>query len=292
MAARSLRHLIRDATLARSHRARAGALATGALALGAALLGWRPAIAPVAQMAGASVYSAATIERGRLLAAAGNCAGCHTAAGGRPNAGGRGLATPFGTVYSTNLTPDAETGIGQWSFSAFQRALREGIARDGRHLYPAFPYTAFAKIGDADLTALYAWLMAQPPERSEVPATQLAFPFNLRPLLAGWNALFHDPRPWQPDPGRSPEWNRGAYLAQGLGHCGACHTPRNALGAEQGGAAWLSGAMVDGWEAPALTGLSKALAPWDAAALYSYLRHGHSPEHGSAAGPMALVSCH
>ncbi|MCW5235648.1 molybdopterin-dependent oxidoreductase [Verminephrobacter eiseniae] len=274
---------------ARSHRARAGALATGALALGAALLGWRPAIAPVAQMAGASVYSAATIERGRLLAAAGNCEGCHTAPGGRPNAGGRGLATPFGTVYSTNLTPDAETGIGQWSFSAFQRALREGIARDGRHLYPAFPYTAFAKIDDADLTALYAWLMAQPPERAEVPATQLAFPFNLRPLLAGWNALFHDPRPWQPDPGRSPEWNRGAYLAQGLGHCGACHTPRNALGAEQGGAAWLSGAMVDGWEAPALTGLSKAPVPWDAAAFYGYLRHGHSPQHGSAAGPMAPV---
>lgn len=269
---------------------RALALVAGGLAMGAALLGWRPAIAPVAQTAGgASVYNAATIERGRLVAAAGDCVVCHTAAGGTPNAGGRAMDTPFGTVYTTNLTPDAETGIGQWSFSAFQRAMREGISRDGKHLYPAFPYTSFAKMGDDDLTALYAWLMAQPPVRAEVPATQLAFPFSVRPLMAGWNALFHDATPWKPDPTRPPEWNRGAYLVQGAGHCGACHTPRNALGAEMGGAAFLSGAQVDGWEAPALTGLSKAPVPWTADALYSYLRKGHSPQHGAASGPMAPV---
>jgi len=273
----------------RSPWARAGALAAGVLAMGAALLGWRPSIAPVAQTAGASVYNAATIERGRLLAAAGDCAVCHTAPGGTTNAGGRGMATPFGTVYTTNLTPDAETGIGQWSFSAFQRAMREGISRDGRHLYPAFPYTAFAKMNDDDLTALYAYLMAQPAVRAEVPATALAFPFSLRPLMAGWNALFHDATPWKPDPERAPEWNRGAYLVQGVGHCGACHTPRNALGAEKGGTAFLSGALIDGWEAPALTALSKAPVPWSAESLYGYLRHGHSPQHGSASGPMAPV---
>jgi nicotinate dehydrogenase subunit B len=274
---------------ARSPWARALALAAGGLAMGAALLGWRPAIAPVAQSAGASVYNAATIERGRLVAAAGDCVVCHTAPGGTPNAGGRAMDTPFGTIFTTNLTPDAETGIGQWSFSAFQRAMREGISRDGKHLYPAFPYTSFAKMGDDDLTALYAWLMAQPPVRAEVPKTQLAFPFSVRPLMAGWNALFHDATPWKPDPARPPEWNRGAYLVQGAGHCGACHTPRNAFGAELGGAAFLSGALVDGWEAPALTGLSKAPVPWSADALYSYLRKGHSPEHGSASGPMAPV---
>ena len=274
----------------RSLWARAGALAAGSLALGAALLGWRPAIAPVVQTAGgAAVYNAATIERGRLLAAAGDCVVCHTAPGGVPNTGGRAMDTPFGTVYTTNLTPDAETGIGQWSFSAFQRAMREGISRDGKHLYPAFPYTAFAKMGDDDLTALYAYLMAQPAVRADVPKTDLAFPFSVRPLMAGWNALFHDATPYQPDPTRPPEWNRGAYLVQGVGHCGACHTPRNALGAEQGGAAFLSGALVDGWEAPALTALSKSPVPWSAESLYSYLRHGHSAQHGSAAGPMAPV---
>lgn len=270
--------------------ARALALVAGGVAVGAALLGWRPSIAPVAQTTGgAAVYNAATIERGRLLAAAGDCVVCHTAPGGTPNTGGRAMDTPFGKVYTTNLTPDAETGIGQWSFSAFQRAMREGISRDGRHLYPAFPYTAFAKMSDDDLTALYAYLMAQPAVRAEVPATQLAFPFSVRPLMAGWNALFHDATPFKPDPARPPEWNRGAYLVQGVGHCGACHTPRNALGAEQGGAAFLSGALVDGWEAPALTALSQAPVPWSAESLYSYLRHGHSAQHGSASGPMAPV---
>ncbi|WP_298213347.1 molybdopterin cofactor-binding domain-containing protein [Acidovorax sp.] len=273
----------------RSPWARTLALVAGGLAMGAALLGWRPSIAPVAQTAGASVYNAATIERGRQLAVAGDCVVCHTAPGGTPNAGGRGMPTPFGTIYTTNLTPDAETGIGQWSFSAFQRAMREGISRDGKHLYPAFPYTSFTKMSDDDLTALYAYLMAQPAVRAKVPTTQLAFPFSVRPLMAGWNALFHDATPWTPDPTRPPEWNRGAYLVQGVGHCGACHTPRNALGAEQGGAAFLSGAFIDGWEAPALTGLAKAPVPWSAESLYRYLRHGHSAQHGSASGPMAPV---
>ncbi|MDR7149872.1 nicotinate dehydrogenase subunit B [Hydrogenophaga palleronii] len=272
----------------RSGWARVLALAAGSLGVGAALLGWRPAIAPVAP-ASASVYTAATIERGRVLAAAGDCVVCHTTPGGVPNAGGRGMATPFGTIYTTNLTPDPDTGIGRWSFSAFQRAMREGVSRDGRHLYPAFPYTAFARLSDDDLTALYAYLMSQPAVAAAPPSTDLAFPFNQRALMAGWNALFHDPRPYQPDPSQTVEWNRGAYLVNGVGHCGACHTPRNGLGAEQGGRAYLSGAVVDGWEAPALTALNKAPVPWSIDALYRYLRSGHSRHHGMATGPMAPV---
>jgi nicotinate dehydrogenase subunit B len=267
--------------------ATSAALIVGGIGVVAGLLGWRSAIAPVALTA--PVYSEATIERGRVLAALGDCAVCHTAPGGAPNAGGRAMATPFGTLYTTNLTPDAETGLGRWSFSAFQRAMREGISRDGHHLYPAFPYTAFAKTSDDDLQALYAYFMALPAVRAETPKDELKFPFSLRPLMAGWNALFHDPTPAQPVAVQSAEWNRGAYLVNGLGHCGACHTPRNALGAEQGGSAFLSGAMVDGWEAPPLTAASKSAMPWDAESLYRYLRQGHSPRHGIAGGPMAEV---
>jgi nicotinate dehydrogenase subunit B len=268
--------------------ARGGAVLASVFGIAAALLGWRPAIAPVAASS-TGIYTAATVERGRQLAAAGDCVVCHTTPGGVPNTGGLAMDTPFGKVVSTNITPDAETGIGLWSFSAFQRAMREGISRDGHHLYPAFPYTAFAKISDEDLTALYAYLMAQPAVRSEPPATQLAFPFSVRPLMAGWNALFHDAAPYQPDATQTVEWNRGAYLVNGLGHCGACHTPRNAFGAERGGKAFLSGAMVEGWEAPALTALSRAPVAWTSEQLYSYLRTGHSPQHGTAAGPMAPV---
>jgi len=272
----------------RSVWAKAAAVMAGAFGLGAALLGWRPAIAPVASTS-ASVYTAATIERGRVLAAAGDCIVCHTAPGGVPNAGGREMETPFGTVVTTNLTPDAATGIGAWSFSAFQRAMREGVSRDGKHLYPAFPYTAFTQTSDDDLTALYAYLMAQPAVSSKVPETKLAFPFNVRPLMALWNALYLAPGPVPAVAMRSAEWNRGAYLVNGLGHCGGCHTPRNALGAEQGGSGYLAGAMADGWEAPPLTSLSHAPVPWTESQLFNYLRFGHSAEHGVASGPMAPV---
>jgi len=268
--------------------ARAAALTAGVLGLGAAALGWRASIAPVAA-GSANVYTAEVIEKGRVLAAAGDCIVCHTAPGGVPNAGGRAMDTPFGTVYSTNLTPDMATGIGTWSFSAFQRAMREGVSRDGRHLYPAFPYTAFTQTTDADLTALYAYLMAQPAVASVVPETSLAFPFNLRPLLGLWNALFLTPGPVPAVATQSAAWNRGAYLVNGLGHCGGCHTERGALGAEREGTAYLGGAVVDGWEAPALNALSRAPVPWTEAELFNYLRHGHSAQHGSASGPMAPV---
>ena len=263
-----------------------GALAAGAVGVLVAALLPR-AIAPV--QLSQTGYSAELIERGRVLAALGDCMVCHTAPGGMEGAGGRAMHTPFGTVTTTNLSPDADTGLGCWSFSAFQRAMREGIGRDGRHLYPAFPYTSFAKMSDDDLQALYAYLMSRPAVHAPTPAAAMRFPFSLRPLMAGWNALHLNARPYQPDPTQSAEWNRGAYLVQGLGHCGACHTPRGALGAEQGGQAFLAGAMIDGWEAPALTALSKAAVPWNADALYRYLRHGHAPGHGSAGGPMAEV---
>jgi nicotinate dehydrogenase subunit B len=266
--------------------ATAAALCAAAIGIGAATLPWR-AIAPIARP-DASVYSAATIARGEQLAALGDCAVCHTSADGALNAGGRPLQTPFGTIYATNITPDVETGIGAWSYPAFERAMRQGIHRDGRHLYPAFPYTHFAKTTDADMQALYAYLMAQPAVRAETPPNALAFPFNQRPLMAGWNALFHNSATFQPDPAKSETWNRGAYLVEGLGHCSACHSPRNALGAEVPGA-HLAGGFAEGWEAPALTSLSRAPIPWSEDELYAYLRTGESRFHGVAAGPMAPV---
>ena len=256
------------------------------IAVGAAVLPWR-AIAPIAPP-DASVYSAATIARGKQLAALGDCAVCHTVTNGILNAGGRPIETPFGTIYSTNITPDAETGIGTWSYPAFERSMREGVHRDGRQLYPAFPYTHFSKTTDADLQALYAYLMAQAPVRTEMPNNTLTFPFNLRPLLAGWNALFHRPGLFQADATKSEVWNRGAYLVEGLGHCSACHSPRNAVGAEKQNA-YLAGGFAEGWEAPALTSLSQAPIPWSEDELYAYLRSGESRFHGTAAGPMAPV---
>jgi nicotinate dehydrogenase subunit B len=268
-----------------------GYLATalaGAVGMAATIVPWRPAYAPIARPDPA-VYSAATIERGRLVAAIGNCAGCHTAVDGGLNAGGLALDTPFGRVWSTNITPDADAGIGAWSYPAFERAMRQGISRDGHHLYPAHPYTDFTKASDADLQALYAYLMAQPAMASTPPKTELAFPYNLRPLMVVWNTLFLRPGSFSPDPARSEAWNRGAYLVEGLGHCGACHTPRNRLGAERGGPAHLAGAFAEGWEAPALTALSRAPIPWSEDELFAYLRTGTSRHHGVAAGPMAPV---
>jgi nicotinate dehydrogenase subunit B len=266
--------------------ASAAAMAAAVVSIAALALPWR-SIAPIARP-DPLAYSAATIAKGQQLAALGDCAVCHTQANGAINAGGRAIETPFGIIYSTNITPDPETGIGAWSYPAFERAMREGIHRDGKHLYPAFPYNHFAKTSDADLQALYAYLMAQPAVKSLSPETKLAFPFNLRPLMAGWNALFHSGATFAPDPAQSAAWNRGAYLVEGLGHCGACHSPRNALGAEKTDA-YLAGGVAEGWEAPPLTSLSQAPIPWSEDELFAYLRSGESRFHGVAAGPMAPV---
>ncbi len=266
-----------------------GALASGAAGWLTALAFAPQALAPIAPPA-ASSFAPALIERGRVLASAGACAVCHTTEHGVPNAGGRPIPTPFGTVYSTNITPDVQTGIGNWSPEAFRRAMREGVHRDGHRLYPAFPYTSFRHLGDDDIDALYAWLMSQTPVRARAPETRLAFPFNLRPLLGAWNALFVPRETWRPDPAQSAQYNRGAYLVNGIGHCGACHTPRNVFGAEHTAReALLAGGMAEGWEAPALNTLSNAPVPWTEDELFGYLRFGHASLHGVAAGPMAPV---
>ncbi|MCB8874532.1 molybdopterin cofactor-binding domain-containing protein [Acidisoma silvae] len=259
----------------------------GLVGIGTLALPIRSAIAPISGI-DPTLYSASTIAKGKTLAALGDCAVCHTAEGGQPMAGGLGLETPFGTVFSTNLTPDVKTGIGAWSFDAFRRAMREGIGRDGRHLYPVFPYDHFTKTTDADLEAIYAYLMAQTPVGSATSANKLAFPMNMRPLMAGWNALYLKTGAFQPDTARSEIWNRGAYLVEGLGHCSSCHTPRNALGAELASQRY-AGGVAEGWEAPALSTLSRAPIPWSEGELFTYLRTGFSPLHGPAAGPMAPV---
>ena len=264
-----------------------GALA-GMVAAGAPILPRRPAIATIERPA-MDVFSAATIERGRLAAAAGACNVCHEGTDGLPFGGGRALETPFGLVYASNITPDPEAGIGRWSYPAFARAMRAGVSRDGHHFYPAHPYTSFAKASESDLQALYAYLMAQTASAAVTPATKLRFPFSLRPLMAGWNALFLSPEPIPYDLARGAAWNRGAELVEGLGHCSACHSPRNILGAEKTGRSHLAGGFADGWDAPALTSLSRAPVAWTQDAFYDYLRSGRSAEHGAAAGPMAHV---
>ncbi|MCS3507503.1 cytochrome c [Achromobacter sp. JUb104] len=260
----------------------------GLAGVAAALWPLKPAL-PLTAGPDVSLYSMRAIERGRLVAAAGDCIACHTAPGGKANAGGLALDTPFGTIYTTNITPDNDTGIGRWSYPAFERAMRQGVHQDGRQLYPAFPYTAYAKLSDADMQALYGYLMSQPAVKSEPPKTELAFPFNMRPLLAGWNALFHDATPFTPDPSRSAQWLRGAYLVEGVGHCAACHSPRNRLGAEKKGVHYLAGGEAEGWTAPALNQLATGPRAWTGDELFQYLRTGYSPSHGVAAGPMAPV---
>jgi len=247
----------------------------------------QPTIDPITAPEHAS-FDPALVRHGEKLAALGNCNVCHTAPAGKIFAGGRALITPFGAVYSTNITPDPETGIGAWSETAFRRAMREGVDRAGRQLYPAFPYDHFTLLTDEDDKALYAYLMTREPVRTVTPANDLAFPYNMRLLLAGWQLLFLQRGPYHRDPGQSEQWNRGAYLVEGLAHCSACHTPRNALGAEKTGERF-AGGESEGWTAYALNARSPAPVPWDADSLYDYLRNGWQAAHGVARGPMAAV---
>jgi mono/diheme cytochrome c family protein len=248
---------------------------------------WRPAIATIEPPAPKS-FDVGLVKRGRELAAIGNCSDCHTLRGGEAFAGGLPVPTPFGTIYSSNITPDAETGIGRWPEAAFRRAMRAGVDRDGRHLYPTFPYDHFTNVSDEDDSALYAYLMTRRPVHALPRANQLSFPLDQRFVIAGWKLLFLRHGTYQPDATKSAEWNRGAYLVEGLAHCGACHTPRNALGAERASAAF-AGGDVDNWHAYAINSQSPAPVPWDADALAAYLRDGWHPDHGVARGPMAQV---
>jgi mono/diheme cytochrome c family protein len=259
--------------------------------VGIAVLSWRPSIAPIAPPAAGS-FSPELVSKGRVLADAGFCETCHTASNGRPLAGGYAFKTPFGTIYSTNITPDPDTGIGRWSEEAFARAMRQGVRRDGKHLYPAFPYDHFTKVSSDDIKALYAYLMTQPAVQQTAPANSLPFPLNVRALEWGWKLLAFRAGEFQPDAGKSAEWNRGAYLAEGLGHCASCHTPRNLIQAEKGGNAAYSGAMVDGWYAPPLTAGNPSPLPWTQAELHEFLGTGGTVLHGSAGGSMGHVTSH
>lgn len=250
-------------------------------------LAWRPEIPKVTPPAPAS-FPQALIVKGATLARLGDCAVCHTAEGGRVFAGARPLATPFGTLFSNNITPDPETGIGSWSEAAFRRAMKEGVSRNGAHLYPALPYEHFTHVSDDDLAALYAFFMTRRPVRQAAPANRLIFPLGFRPLLAGWKLLFLHEGPTAIEPAKSPEWNRGAYLVEGLGHCGGCHSPRNLAGGEERRRAY-AGGLAEGWRAPALNESNPAARRWTVAALEQYLRTGISPDHSAAAGPMGPV---
>jgi mono/diheme cytochrome c family protein len=233
-------------------------------------------------------FDAALVAKGAELAAIGNCRSCHTKPGGEPFAGGLPLSTPFGTIHSTNITPDPDTGIGRWTSEDFLRAMHEGVDRAGRHLYPAFPYDHFTRVTALDVAAIYAFMMTREPVRAEVPANRLRLPAGFRPAIAVWKALYFEPGVYRRDPSKSAIWNRGAYLVDGLAHCGACHTPRNALGAENKRQD-LGGGEAERWHASSLTETSPAPVPWSADALYDYLRRGHEQRHGIAAGPMTPV---
>ncbi|WP_119153816.1 cytochrome c [Caldimonas tepidiphila] len=230
------------------------------------------------------------LRRGEYLARAGNCMACHTARGGAPWAGGLAIETPFGTVYASNLTPDDETGLGRWSADDFWRAMHFGRSADGRLLYPAFPYPNYTQVTREDADAIHAYLRSLPPVRQPNRPHELRFPFSTQWALAGWRLLFFRPGRFEPDPQRSAEWNRGAYLVRGLGHCNACHGPRNAFGATRESLEFGGGLIpMQNWYAPALNSPREAgVAHWELRDVVALLKTGVAPQ-GSALGPMAEV---
>jgi mono/diheme cytochrome c family protein len=233
------------------------------------------------------------VQQGGYLARAGDCIACHTASKGIPFAGGLPLKTPFGVIYSTNITPDKVTGIGNYTYDNFAKALREGVAADGHRLYPAMPYPSFSKINDSDMHALYAYFMqgVQPVSQPNKD-NGLKFPFNIRALMMGWNLLYRPKGIYQPDPQQSAEWNRGAYLVQGLAHCSACHTPHGITGQElafdeKGNTVFLSGFNLDGWHAPNLrSDVPGGLGRWSEDDVAAFLRNGRN-DHTAAFGAMS-----
>lgn len=251
------------------------------------VLAWRPSIASIARPAPES-FPADLVAKGEALSAAGHCAACHTQPGGQPFAGGYALHTPFGIIYGDNISPDPQTGIGAWSLEAFTRAMREGVARDGSHLFPAFPYYAFTQLSDDDVKALYAYLMKQPAVSNTVRANTVPWPLKIRALQEGWKILFFRSGRFRANPSKSAEWNRGAYLANSLSDCTGCHTPRDALGAEESRHPY-AGWLVEGWIAPALTDANPSRIPWTQEELFTYLRTGVTPLHGATGSIMTLV---
>lgn len=231
---------------------------------------------------------AAQIKRGEYLATAGDCIACHSAKGGKPFAGGVEIATPLGQIVSTNITPSVSAGIGSYTFEQFRQALQHGVRADGQHLYPAMPYTSYALLSEEDVKALYAYLMQGVPAVDSKPKeTSLPFPFNIRATMAVWNLLFLDDKPFVPDSSKSAEWNRGAYLALGLGHCTTCHTPRNTLMAEDKAHAF-AGADLGTWYAPNISSDPvSGIGSWSEAEITQYLRTGRVEGKAQAGGMMA-----
>jgi mono/diheme cytochrome c family protein len=246
-----------------------------------ALLIWTP-------VARAQTSDAALVARGHYLAVAADCKPCHTSPGQMPFSGGRAIDTPFGVIMSANITPDRDTGIGAWSEDDFVSALQRGKSHGGKHIYPAMPYPYFSKMSRGDIHAVYAYLRTVTPVTKAKPANKLPFPFNLRILMSGWNLLFFKPEPFRSNTQKSAEWNRGAYLVQGPGHCGACHTPKNFLGADKKDHA-LEGASLQYWWANNLHGDSvTGLGEWSLDDVIAYLTTGHN-RFGGAGATMAEV---
>jgi mono/diheme cytochrome c family protein len=238
----------------------------------------------------------AAVTRGRYLATVANCVSCHTRPGGVAFAGGLPFVTDFGTLHSTNITSDPTAGIGRWSLEQFTRAMREGVDDEGQHLYPAFPYTAFTKLSDRDIADLYIFLKTIPASKQVAPPNVMKFPFDRRELLSVWKRMFFSSQRFVARADRSAEWNRGAYLVEGPAHCGACHTPRNLLGAEKASAAFAGGTHYDAvpggavrrWSAVNLTNSSSGLKAWRVEDIVGYLKTGHGERAGSF-GPMNEV---
>jgi mono/diheme cytochrome c family protein len=258
-------------------------------ATAAALFFFWPAPLPPALPSAAQPAGTALIAKGEYLTQAADCAACHTAPGGQPFAGGLPFNLPFGTIYSPNITPDTKTGIGGWTDAQFVRALRRGVGRHGEDLYPALPYVDYALLSTDDVLAIRAYLASLPPVHYAPPANRVAFPFNQRFVLRGWKLLFLPEHRFVADPAQTIVWNRGAYLAGALGHCGECHTPRDLLFATRSDDAF-AGAVVDGWKAYDITPYpATGIGAWSGTALAAYLATGHADGHGSAAGGMAEV---
>jgi mono/diheme cytochrome c family protein len=245
---------------------------------------------------GASALAQDAVARGRYLATAANCQTCHTRSGGKPYEGGLSFTTDFGVIYSTNITSHPQAGIGRWTLAQFVRAFREGVDEQGQHLYPAFPYTSFSRLTDGDLADLYAYFKTVPASAYRAPDNDMRFPFGQRELLGPWKSMFFESARFTPRKDQSAEWNRGAYLVEGLGHCGACHSPRNLLGAEKTDQAmsggWyydkIPGGAVRRWSAVNLTQAQSGLRAWSIGDLTSYLKTGHGTRAGSF-GPMNEV---
>jgi mono/diheme cytochrome c family protein len=238
----------------------------------------------------------AQIEKGRYLATVADCAGCHTIPErGKPFAGGRAIETPFGDIISANITPDRETGIGNWSDDDFDKAVRKGIRSDGSRLYPAMPYTAYTKMSRDDVMAIRAYLNTVAPVHTETPPNLLPFPLNIRAGMWVWNLLYFTEGEFKSDPQKSAEWNRGAFLVQGPGHCGACHTSKSFLGGDKT-SEYLRGSYLQGWFAPNITNdQRRGLGGWSVDDIATYLKNGHN-RITAATGPMAeeitLASSH